>query len=74
MLADLLARLEARRVILEWVDPNDPKFRQIAGLNAALYRRLDATQLERSLEPRFTMEAKMPLPCATRIMYLWSRR
>jgi SAM-dependent methyltransferase len=73
MLADLFDRLNPRQVILEWVDPKDPKFRQIAGLNAGLYRHLDATLLEEAMGRKFRMAARTPLPCATRVMYLWSR-
>jgi hypothetical protein len=73
MLADLFDRLKPKNVILEWVDPHDPKFRQIAGLNAALYSRLDATALEQTMGRKFSLSARTPLPCATRVMYLWSR-
>jgi SAM-dependent methyltransferase len=73
MLADLFDRLGSKRVILEWVNPMDPKFRQLAGLNAALYSRLDATLLEEAMGRKFRMAAKTALPCATRVMYLWSR-
>jgi 2-polyprenyl-3-methyl-5-hydroxy-6-metoxy-1,4-benzoquinol methylase len=73
MLADLLDRLNPKRVILEWVDPKDQKFRQLAGLNGALYSQLDAAQLESCLRPKFRLVAKLPLPCATRVMYLWAR-
>jgi SAM-dependent methyltransferase len=73
MVVDLLERLNSRRVILEWVDPTDPKFQQIAGLNAALYARLDASQLEEAMSRHFRLAAKMPLKCTTRVMYSWSR-
>jgi SAM-dependent methyltransferase len=73
MLLDLLARLEPRRIILEWVDPRDPKFRQLAGLNGGLYRDLDVATLERHLARKFRLIAKAPLPSAARVMYHWSR-
>jgi len=73
MLMDLLARLEPQRIILEWVDPRDPKFRQLAGLNVELYRDLDAATLERHLARKFRLIAKTPLPSAARVMYHWSR-
>jgi len=73
MLADLLSGLDPKFVILEWVSPADPKFQQIAGLNAPLYSRLDAATLEAAMLQRFQMTAKMALPCGTRVMYLWSR-
>jgi SAM-dependent methyltransferase len=73
MLASLLDRLDPKQVILEWVDPNDPRFRQLAGLNAGLYRNLDAKAMEAQLGKKFRLIAKSPLPSAARVMYLWSR-
>jgi len=61
-------------VILEWVDPKDIKFRQLAGLNSALYSQLNETRLEDSLKAKFRLVAKLPLPCATRVMYLWCKQ
>jgi SAM-dependent methyltransferase len=73
MIADLLDRLDPKRVIMEWVGPKDPKFQQLAGLNSALYARLDSAGLEDSMGRKFRMIKKLPLPCATRVMYLWCR-
>jgi SAM-dependent methyltransferase len=73
MLLDLLVRINPSRIILEWIDPSDPKFRQLAGLNAALYRNLDAATLEAHFSRKFRLIAKTPLPSAARIMYHWSR-
>ena len=63
----------AKRLVIEWVDPKDPKFRQLAGLNEGLYGDLDAAQLERLLQSQFRLVEKLPLPCETRILYLWER-
>ena len=73
MLADLLGRLDPKRVILEWIDPQDPKFRQLAGLNGELYAALTARQLEEAMGERVKLVAKLTLPCATRVMYRWGR-
>jgi len=73
MLAALFDRLDPKQIILEWVDPQDPRFRQLAGLNAGLYRNLDAKAMEAQLGQKFRLIAKSPLPSAARVMYLWSR-
>jgi 2-polyprenyl-3-methyl-5-hydroxy-6-metoxy-1,4-benzoquinol methylase len=73
MIADLLDRLNPRRVILEWVSPADPKFRTLAGLNLHLYQDLDTAQLEACFARVFRLAAKFSLPCGTRVMYLWAR-
>ena len=72
MVADLLAGLGANRVILEWVDPTDQKFQQVAGLNAPLYRGLDSAGLEACMGQKYKLLEKLPLPCGTRVMYLWA--
>jgi SAM-dependent methyltransferase len=73
MIVDLVERLAPKRLVIEWVDPKDPKFRQLAGLNEGLYGDLDAAQLERLLQSQFRLVEKLPLPCETRILYLWER-
>jgi SAM-dependent methyltransferase len=73
MLLDLLLTLNPKRIILEWVDPEDPKFRQLAGLNGVLYSHLDSVEFENCLGKKFRLNAKFSLPCGTRVMYLWSR-
>lgn len=73
MITDLLHRLNPKHVILEWVEPADQKFQQLAGLNHALYRHMDTPWLERHMERKFRLTAKLPLPCNTRVMYLWVR-
>jgi 2-polyprenyl-3-methyl-5-hydroxy-6-metoxy-1,4-benzoquinol methylase len=73
MLGDLLDRIDPKRVVLEWVDPKDSKFQQLAGLNQDLYSQLDPETLEESMGRKFRLLSKMRLPCGTRVMYLWSR-
>ena len=71
MVVDLLVRLGPKRVVMEWVDPKDPKFRQVAGLNASLYKDLNGEVLEECMGKKYNMVKKLPLPCGTRVMYLW---
>jgi SAM-dependent methyltransferase len=72
-IVELLASLAWRSVILEWVDPADPKFQAIAGLDKALYSHLNASALEESMRSRFKLADKLVLPSGTRLMYLWIR-
>ena len=73
MLVQLLNRLAPRRVILEWVDPKDPKFQQVAGMNAPLYTDLHDERLEASMGQNYSLSDKLRLPCGTRVMYVWER-
>jgi SAM-dependent methyltransferase len=69
----MLDQLEPKSVIIEWVDPTDPRFIQVAGLNADLYQGLNAARFEECLGQHFSLAAKQPLQCKTRVMYLWLR-
>ena len=73
MLLDLLDGFGARQAILEWVEPFDPKFEQLAGLNSALYRDMDAAWFESVVARRYRLVSKLRLPCGSRVLYLWSR-
>jgi SAM-dependent methyltransferase len=71
MVVDFLALLNPKTVVLEWVDPLDPKFQQVAGLNRHLYQHLTSADLEASMGIKFRLADKLSLPCGTRVMYLW---
>jgi SAM-dependent methyltransferase len=71
MLVNLLHSLKAKTVILEWVGTDDPKFRQLAGLNGALYSTLNTQVLEECFANHFRLVEKLTLPCNTRVMYSW---
>lgn len=71
MIAEAFDRLKPKNIIVEWIDPKDPKFHQLAGLNQALYGQIDAALFESVFRQKFSLIAKLPLPCATRVMYLW---
>ena len=73
MLAELFDRLNPKRLLVEWVDPKDEKFQQLASINQALYSGLDAAAMEACLGSGFRLISKLILPCGTRVMYLWSR-
>jgi len=73
MIADLLDGLNPRMIILEWIDPTDQKFQELTGFNGSLYSYLNAARLEESLSAKFRLTARLPLPCTTRVMYVWSR-
>lgn len=65
----LLHSLAARRVIVEWVEPHDRRFQQIAGLNSSLYEGLNRERFEQALRRVFNIERCQPLPGGTRTLY-----
>jgi len=73
MITALFRQLSPQRLIVEWVDPSDPKFKELAGFDMELYRNLRPEMLEEQLGGYFRLDSKMVLPCGTRVMYLWVR-
>jgi len=69
MITSLLVQTRAKKIIVEWVDPMDPKFRELVGFDTDLYSRLNANVFEEQIRQNFHLEAKMSLPCKTRVMY-----
>jgi SAM-dependent methyltransferase len=70
---ELLLRLTSDRLLIEWVSPQDPRFRQLAGPNWKLYESLDASALERLLQPRCALQSSVNLPSAARTLSCWRR-
>jgi len=74
-IAELFARLSAGTLVIEWVDPGDPRFLEIAGSNLPLYRDLNRDAFEAALSRHFTLKTRLQLPeRRTRTLYTWIRR
>jgi SAM-dependent methyltransferase len=71
LVAELLAHLTTHSVVIEWVDREDPMFRELAGANLPLYAGLHRGSFENSLSVYFNLQAKLELPCGTRTLYCW---
>jgi SAM-dependent methyltransferase len=65
-----LADLEPRHLVLEWVSPQDEKFRQIAGANLGLYSDLDEARLRQALSRRFRVISEAPIGEGRRRLFL----
>jgi hypothetical protein len=74
MIFELVRALQPRRLIIEWVEPGDRRFREISGMNAALYETLSREDFEAALTGRFTIDASQSLPGATRVLYACTQR
>lgn len=70
----LISELEATWLLLEWIPPQDPRFREIAGANHALYQQLVAADLERCFEANFELVSRFTIGDGPRVLYLWRRR
>jgi len=66
--------LEAPFLLIEWVSPEDSRFRQIARTHGDLYANLSEEVFERELEVHFRIAERLPLSSKTRTLYLAKRR
>jgi 2-polyprenyl-3-methyl-5-hydroxy-6-metoxy-1,4-benzoquinol methylase len=69
--AELLAHLTTHSLVIEWVDREDPMFRQLAGANLSLYAGLHRGAFETVFSDYFNLQAKLELPSGTRTLYCW---
>jgi SAM-dependent methyltransferase len=69
-----LAELAPEELLIEWVPPQDRKFKEIAGPNLPLYEHLDAAAFETALAPDWTVEERLPVPGNDRVLYALRRR
>lgn len=70
-IVDLLCGLTASLLIVEWIDRQDRRFRELAGPNWPLYDWVVPGRLEEALGQRFVLVAKRNLRCETRVLYCW---
>ena len=67
-------KLKPKWLLLEWIPPQDPRFREIAGANHALYQDLVAAELERCFDVDFELVSQFTIGDGPRVLYLWRRR
>jgi SAM-dependent methyltransferase len=73
-IAGLLESLGAHTLIIEWIERDDRRFRELAGVNAGLYEDLSRERFEAAITAQFTITAIQPLPGKTRTLYKCRRK
>ncbi len=73
LILQLIQALEPRTLIIEWIDPSDPRFVEIAGLNQAAFEHLSAEKFEAVFAQAYRLIRKQRLPDNTRVLYQWER-
>jgi SAM-dependent methyltransferase len=74
-IADLFGRLSSHLLVVEWVDPDDPRFQELAGANLPLYRGVTRESFEAAFGTQFNLLTRLELPeRRTRTLYTWIRR
>jgi SAM-dependent methyltransferase len=72
--ADLFNRLVGRVLVVEWIDSEDPRFRELASSNLALYDNTTRAAFEAALSSFFRLTSSLQLPDRrTRTLYTWTR-
>lgn len=74
LIIDVLAETEATYLAVEWIAPEDPRFRQIAGTNRHLYDHLSETLFQRSLDRHYSVIERIALESKTRALYFCQRK
>lgn len=69
-IADLFGRLSTHTLVVEWIDPDDPRFQELAGSNLPLYDGVNKEAFEATLSRHFTLQKRLQLPeRLTRTLY-----
>jgi hypothetical protein len=71
---DLAAELTRKDLVLEFVPPDDPKFRRIARGRDALFAGLDRASFEAACAVRFEIVGAQAGQASSRILYLLRKR
>jgi SAM-dependent methyltransferase len=73
-IAELFSHLTTRTLLVEWIDGDDPRFREIAGGNLPLYENVTREGFEAALLQHFRLVSRVQLPeRQTRTLYHWIR-
>jgi SAM-dependent methyltransferase len=70
----MLYDLSAPWLLLEWVPPQDPRFKEIAALNIALYEHLTFNDLQQAFQHYFELEMTYEIEGSERKLTLWRRK
>jgi len=68
-IAALLAQLTRNVLVVEWIERDDPRFRELAGPNLILYRGIGREAFEQSLSEYFAVRSAVHLASGTRTLY-----
>lgn len=74
MILGFFLAIDAEFLLLEWIEPKDRRFVEIAGLNKALYTDISLAGFERVFCEKYAIEKKSPLDCGTRVLYFMRKK
>lgn len=71
---DLLGSMSQRYILVEWVNPDDKMFSEIASVNAHLYSEMSEAYFENEVRKHFTILDSLGLDQAQRRLYLLEKK
>ena len=74
MILEFFLSLDARFLVLEWIDPQDRRFTEIAGVNEQLYSDVSIDSIEHIFCEKYVIEKKEHILAGNRILYLLKRK
>ncbi len=74
MILEFFEVLDPQYLLLEWIEPEDRRFSEIAGLNQGLYREMSRDGFERVFAEKYAIESKQELACGTRTLYFFEKK
>ena len=74
MILEFFLSLAPRFLVLEWIEPQDRRFAEIAGINEALYAAMSIDSFERVFSEKYTIEKKQLLVAGNRTLYFLEKK
>lgn len=74
MILEFFLALDPGFLLVEWIEPDDRRFAEIAGINEALYVDLSMAAFERTFEQGYVIERKETLAAGGRTLFFFRRR
>lgn len=74
MIMDFFLAMDPAFLLVEWIEPEDRRFAEIAGINEALYADLSMAAFERTFAQHYVIERKETLAVGGRTLFFFRRR
>jgi SAM-dependent methyltransferase len=74
MILEFFMAIEPAFLLLEWIEPKDRRFAEIAGVNEDLYADMSRTEFERVFSEQYEIEEKEPLDSGSRTLYFLKKK
>ena len=74
MILEFFLAIDPAFLLLEWIEPQDRRFAEIAGVNDSLYADISLARFERVFSERYTIEQKQQLAGGGRTLYFLTKK